>query len=108
MISFTETAVEYIKDALDPGDLVRVAVVGGGCAGFSYDLSIVDEHCDTDVVVEQDGIKICLDPKSSFMLEETVVDYTMSLMGSGFKFINEKASGTCGCGTSFNDRTCSK
>tara|TARA_Y100000310_G_scaffold69533_1_gene65054 strand:- start:1808 stop:2122 length:315 start_codon:yes stop_codon:yes gene_type:complete len=102
MISLTESAIEYLKKSIESEDLVRVSVVGGGCSGFSYDLSIVEEYHDNDIVHEQGGIKICLDPKSSFMLEETTVDYVMSLMGSGFKFINNKATRTCGCGTSFD------
>ena len=51
---------------------------------------------------DEDNLKICLDPQSSFILSETTVDYEISLVQSGFKFINKSATKSCGCGKSFS------
>jgi iron-sulfur cluster assembly protein len=102
VVNLTESAIDYLKEVVEPEDYVRIGVVGGGCAGFSYVLEIEEAFEKDDVVVELDGVKLCLDPKSSFMLEKTTVDYEQTLTQSGFKFINPSAKSTCGCGSSFN------
>ena len=102
MVSLTDSALDYLKGMVEPNDYVRIGVVGGGCAGFSYMLEIEEAFEKDDVVLELGGIKLCLDPKSSFMLNKTTVDYQKTLTQSGFKFINERAKSTCGCGSSFS------
>ena len=52
MISFTEAAVSHLQGALDPGDNVRVAVMGGGCSGMSYSLSIETDFDEDDFLIE--------------------------------------------------------
>ena len=103
MISFTEDAIEALKKSIKENQLVRIAVKGGGCSGMMYDMQTVDDHKDSDVIIdfEEDNIKVCIDRKSAFLLEQTVVDYETSLAYSGFKFVNQKASHSCGCGKSF-------
>jgi len=104
MVTFTEAAVDYLKEALDTGDILRVRVKGGGCSGFQYDLEVQEEEqiADDDLISEEHGFKVVIDKKSSFMLDQTVVDYQNTLAQSGFKFLNPKATKTCGCGTSFS------
>jgi len=102
VVTLTESAIKYLKEMVEPDDYVRLGVVGGGCAGFSYMLEIEETFEKDDVIVNLDGIKICLDPKSSFMLDKTTVDYVRSLTQSGFQFSNPGATSTCGCGTSFS------
>ena len=102
VVNLTESAINYLKEVVEPEDYVRIGVAPGGCAGFSYVLEIEETFEKDDIVVELDGVKICLDPKSSFMLEKTTVDYEQTLAQSGFKFINSSAKSTCGCGTSFS------
>ena len=102
MVTLTDSAIKYLQDVVDVNDYVRIGVVGGGCAGFSYMLEIEEASEKDDIVLELGGIKLCLDPKSSFMLNKTTVDYQKTLTQSGFKFINESAKSTCGCGTSFS------
>ena len=102
MVQITNAATKILLEAMDPGDLVRVSVRGGGCAGFMYDLSIEEETSKGDVIVELDQIKVCMDPTSSFMLSETVIDYESTLTQSGFKFLNDQATKSCGCGQSFS------
>lgn len=80
---------------------LRVKVAGGGCSGLSYAINlerVAEEH---DAVFESEGVKIFLDPKSALFITGTEIDYTESMMGSGFAFQNPNAKGTCGCGTSF-------
>lgn len=104
MVSFTDSAVKYLQEVLDPGDIVRVEVKGGGCSGFMYDLSVESESDirEDDATLEYDDVKVVVDPLSSFPLSETTVDYETSLKQSGFKFINRAATSTCGCGESFS------
>tara|TARA_R110000824_G_scaffold109740_4_gene257557 strand:+ start:883 stop:1260 length:378 start_codon:yes stop_codon:yes gene_type:complete len=101
MVEFTDAAIQKFKNALDPEDFVRVGVVGGGCAGLSYTVEVIEDPTDDDFIVEIDSIKVCLSPYSKFVLNSTVVDYVESLHQSGFKFENPEAAKSCGCGTSF-------
>ena len=101
MLSFTPEAVERMKEVLTPTEYVRVAVQGGGCAGMSYILSVVQEGDEEDVLMEFDHIKIYIDPHSASILSQTVVDYTYMGLQSGFVFNNPLANATCGCGMSF-------
>jgi iron-sulfur cluster assembly accessory protein len=104
MINLTENAIDKLKTALDPTDYVRIGVVSGGCSGFSYSLAIEEDEDkrENDIVVELQDVKICMDPISANMLSETIIDYVETLASSGFKFDNQKADRTCGCGTSFS------
>lgn len=105
-VQLTEKAVEAVKAALEEtegedGDLLRVGVKGGGCAGFEYSLNFTDEVDDDDVATVVSGIKVVTDTFSANYLKGTELDYVDSLSGSGFKFINPNARRTCGCGSSF-------
>lgn len=102
MVILTDSAIKYLQEVVDVNDYVRIGVVGGGCAGFSYILEIEEASEQDDIVVEMEGVNLCLDPKSAFMLDKTTVDYQQTLTQSGFKFINPDAKSTCGCGSSFS------
>ena len=80
---------------------LRVAVRGGGCSGFEYALDFEDEQRETDTVLEYNGLNLYVDPVSSRFLDGTMIDYSLEMTGTGFKFLNPKATGTCGCGSSF-------
>lgn len=107
MIKITESAVQAIKDAIvsDPEateeSCLRVSVKGGGCSGLMYDLSFARGSHETDTVLEQDGVRVVIDPKSKIFLVGMTLDYTSGLNGKGFVFSNPNATGTCGCGESF-------
>ena len=106
-LSLTPKAVEMVKatreqEGLDPGHGLRVAVRGGGCSGFEYALDFEHEARETDTVLDYDGLRVFVDPVSSRYLEGTVIDYVFGMTGAGFKFNNPRASGTCGCGSSFS------
>ena len=61
MITFTDTAVNHLKGALDPGEIVRVAVMGGGCSGMSYSLSVETEFDEDDFLIEYGEVKVYVD-----------------------------------------------
>ena len=104
MIDFSPTAINRLKDALDASESVRVAVVGGGCAGMSYTMNIVpvNDADEEDILLEFDHIKVYIDPHSATILEETTIDYVKTLQSQGFVFNNPKSNATCGCGMSFS------
>jgi iron-sulfur cluster insertion protein len=80
---------------------LRLRVVGGGCAGFSYDLYF-DEPAEVDRQFEVAGVRCVVDEMSLMYLVGTEVDYVEGLQGAGFKFQNPNVKSTCGCGSSFS------
>ena len=106
VLKLTDKAVGQVKAILARENLagygLRVAVVGGGCSGFSYGLDFEKEQRPGDTVLEIDGLKVYLDESSAKHLQGTVIDYASGLQDAGFKFSNPNATGTCGCGTSFS------
>ena len=95
-----KSAVERIRATAESAGL-RVAVLPGGCSGFQYGLNIEDEPEADDEILELSGVRIFVDPFSVQYLEGVEIDYTTSMMGSGFTFRNPNATGGCGCGSSF-------
>jgi len=106
MLELTPTAVTKVKEILSqqtpsPAGL-RVAVVGGGCSGFSYHMAFENQvNQDADNVFEFDGLKVLVDQMSQMYLDGVSIDYIETLEGSGFKFNNPNVKSTCGCGSSF-------
>ena len=95
--------VNEIRDAegIEPQMALRLRVVGGGCAGFSYDLYF-DEPAEVDRQVMIGGVKVVVDEMSLMYLVGTEIDYIEGLQGAGFKFNNPNVKSTCGCGSSFS------
>ena len=87
--------------ASDVGGL-RVSVQPGGCSGFKYGLLIEDAPAEDDLVVQQEGFNVFIDPFSAQYISGVVIDYATSMQGSGFTFKNPTATGGCGCGSSFS------
>jgi iron-sulfur cluster assembly accessory protein len=107
MVSLTPVAVGKVKEILTqqnpmPAGL-RVAVVGGGCSGFSYHMAFETQpNENSDTVYEFDGLKVMVDQMSEMYLDGVQIDYIESIEGSGFKFNNPNVKSTCGCGSSFS------
>ena len=97
------TKVNEIRDAegIESNMALRLRVVGGGCAGFSYDLYF-DEAAEVDRQFEIQGVKVVVDEMSLMYLVGTEIDYVEGLQGAGFKFNNPNVKSTCGCGSSFS------
>jgi iron-sulfur cluster insertion protein len=105
MINITEQAAAKIIEISEEDDLapsIRVRVIGGGCAGFSYDLYFDDKPTEMDEVTTQHSVTVIIDPLSFQYLDGITIDYMIKDFAQGFKFINPNVTATCGCGSSFS------
>ena len=104
-IVFTDSAAAKVADLIaeegNPDLKLRVFVQGGGCSGFQYRFGLADGPEADDLVVEQDGATLVVDPVSLDLVAGSVVDYVESLGGAAFKVENPNAASGCGCGSSF-------
>ena len=105
MISITKLAADKVREisqgeGLD-GQGLRLRVIGGGCAGFQYDLYFEESPTQLDEQFLSNGVDLFVDPLSLQYLDGTEIDYIEGAHGSGFKFGNPNVTGTCGCGSSF-------
>jgi len=107
MIHVTEKAAQKIRELLakegvpaDSGGL-RVGVQGGGCSGLSYAMRLETRARDRDNVIEENGARVFVDPKSLLYLANTTLDFEETLVRQGFVFQNPQATRSCGCGSSF-------
>ncbi len=105
-ISIDKDAAEHVRvfaqQSGKPDSHLRVAVKGGGCAGMTYVLDLVDSPKEDDKVIEEHDLKLYVDRKSYIFLAGTILEYLGGLNGKGFVFNNPNAKTTCGCGTSFS------
>jgi iron-sulfur cluster insertion protein len=97
------TRIATMREKQDkPGLMLRVTVLGGGCSGFKYQLDFDDKTAADDVTFR--GV-VVTDESSLPFLQNAIVDYEQSLMGSAFKIKNPNAASSCGCGKSFSTKT---
>jgi len=82
--------------------ILRLAVDGGGCAGFSYRFELADGPEDGDTVAETDGVRLVVDEVSLDLLKGSAVDFVEDLGGASFRVTNPNAASGCGCGSSFS------
>ncbi|HHK5987779.1 iron-sulfur cluster assembly protein IscA [Neisseria sp. P0009.S008] len=105
MITITENAAKHINNYLTKrgkGLGVRLGVKTSGCSGMAYNLEFVDEVNEDDLIFEEHGARVYIDPKSLVYLDGTQVDYTKEGLQEGFKFENPNVKESCGCGESFH------
>ena len=105
MITITENAAKHINSYLTKrgnGLGVRLGVKTSGCSGMAYNLEFVDEVNEDDLIFEEHGARVYIDPKSLVYLDGTQVDYTKEGLQEGFKFENPNVKDSCGCGESFH------
>src|SRR5918997_4567997 len=105
MVELTDIAATKVREFMNgqqaEGDVgLRVGVRGGGCSGFQYALAL-DERREDDNVFDHGGIPILVDSASLRYVDGSQVDYTESMMGSGFEVVNPNVVASCGCGSSF-------
>ncbi|MFV0513100.1 MAG: HesB/IscA family protein [Jhaorihella sp.] len=86
--------------AAQQGQALRVAVEGGGCSGFQYQIEL-DAPAADDLVLEGGGEKVVVDSVSLPFLSDAVIDFSEELIGARFVIVNPNAASSCGCGTSF-------
>ncbi len=106
VITLTSSATTHVRRLMErekkEGSVLRISVVGGGCSGLSYKMSFEAQPADADQVLEFDGVKVVVDPRSALFLKGIEVDFVDGLNGSGFTYNNPNAKKSCGCGTSFS------
>lgn len=105
LVNITEKAAEKAKALLEARELtdgaLRVFVAGGGCSGYQYGMALARSAEDDDIVLEQSGVRILVDPESAQHLSGAEIDYVDDIMKSGFSIFNPNATKSCACGSSF-------
>jgi iron-sulfur cluster assembly protein len=106
LIQLTETAAKNFKRIREDEELnndvpLRVAVNGGGCAGYEYVLTF-DKPNKKDLTFESKGVYIVVDKKSHIVIDGVVIEWSTDLSAPGPRFQNPRAASTCGCSTSFS------
>jgi iron-sulfur cluster assembly protein len=103
-VTLTDAAARHVNRYLGKrgkGLGVRLGVKTTGCSGLAYKLEYVDEASPEDVVFEDHGVKVLVDPKSLAYIDGTQLDFVREGLNEGFKFINPNERDRCGCGESF-------
>ena len=104
-ISLTEAAADRVSKYLEArgnGVGLRLGVTKTGCSGYSYVINYAEEIGNDDVVFEDRGVKIVVDPEALELIDGTQVDFVKSGLNEAFSFKNPNVTGECGCGESFN------
>ena len=104
-IIFTDSAarrVAWIAKRQSKPAILRLAVDGGGCAGFTYKFELAEAPAPDDTVAETGGVKLVVDPVSLDLVRGSAVDFVEDLGGAAFKVTNPNAQSGCGCGSSFS------
>ncbi len=106
LVKVTDSAAQKVASLLAkqgrPGGVLRIAVIGGGCSGLQYKMDLQDGPANHDILVESNGVKVVVDPKSALYVTGSELDYIDALQGGGFKVKNPNAATTCSCGESFS------
>jgi len=103
-ISLTNSAADRVRSYLEKrgsGVGLRLGVIETGCSGYSYVINYADEIEDTDVVFEDKGVTIVVQPDALALIDGTEVDFVKNGLNEAFSFRNPNISGECGCGESF-------
>ena len=96
-----EKALAILKEKGSETAALRVFVVGGGCSGYQYGMAIANEREADDLVIEQAGVTVLVDPESLPLMQGAEIDYVDDVMKSGFTIFNPNAVKGCACGSSF-------
>jgi iron-sulfur cluster assembly protein len=106
VVQLTESAANALRSAITgagtPVEGLRIAVQAGGCSGFQYAMGLVSQVEPGDLMFENRGLRVYIDPASVPLLQGTTIDFVVSLQGSGFTFDNPQAKSSCSCGKSFS------
>ena len=103
-ISLTEAAINHIERHLQSrgkGLGIRLGVKTTGCSGMAYVLEFVDDDAAEDLIFDDRGVRVYIDPKSYAYLDGTELDFVKDGLNEGFQFNNPNAKSECGCGESF-------
>ncbi len=105
-VGLTELAASKLREILEKqgkiDHYIRVQVMKGGCAGYTYNMDFAKAPSENDTIISSHGTAIVVDNESLEMLNGITIDYVETLQGAGFKFNNPNAKATCGCGKSYH------
>jgi iron-sulfur cluster assembly protein len=104
-ISLTNSAAERVQSYLaarGEGLGLRLGITKTGCSGYSYVINYADEIAESDIVFEDKGVKVIVDPAALDLIDGTQVDFVKNGLNEAFSFKNPNVTGECGCGESFN------
>ncbi len=104
-ILLTDSAANRVRTYLDARDDtigLRLGVTKTGCSGYSYVINYAEELRDSDVIFEDKGVKVVVDPEALALIDGTEVDFVKNGLNEAFSFRNPNITGECGCGESFN------
>lgn len=104
-ISLTNSAAERVQTYLaarGKGLGLRLGITKTGCSGYSYVINYADEIAESDIVFEDKGVKVIVDPAALALIDGTEVDFIKNGLNEAFSFKNPNVTGECGCGESFN------
>ncbi len=104
-ISLTSSAAERVRTYLDKrgnGVGLRLGVTQTGCSGYSYVINYAEAIDASDIVFEDKGVKVVVDPEALALIDGTEVDFVKNGLNEAFSFRNPNIKGECGCGESFN------
>ena len=104
-ISLTDSAADRVRTYLNArgkGVGLRLGVTQTGCSGYSYIINYADDIGDDDVVFEDKGVTVVVDPDALQLIDGTEVDFVKNGLNEAFSFRNPNVTGECGCGESFN------
>ena len=107
-VTLTEAAARHVSRYLSrrgKGLGVRLGVKTTGCSGLAYKLEYVDDQAPEDIVFENHGVKLLIDPKSLAYIDGTELDFVREGLNEGFKFNNPNERDRCGCGETFRVST---
>jgi len=106
LVKLSEKAAAKVTSLLErqgrPSGVLRVAIIGGGCSGLQYKMDLQDAPANRDIMVDSQGVKVVVDPKSALYVTGSELDYIETLEETGFKVHNPNAATTCSCGESFS------
>jgi iron-sulfur cluster assembly protein len=104
-ISLTNAAADRVRSYIEKRDDalgLRLGITETGCSGYSYVINYADRIGEDDIVFEDKGIKVVVDPKALKLIDGTEVDFVKNGLNEAFSFRNPNIKGECGCGESFN------
>ena len=105
-IQLTKKAVQKVRELMVSDNKkewgLHIGVLAGGCSGYTYELAFQEKPNESEVIINQEGLKLFIDPESLELLNGVEIDFIQTLNESGFKFNNPNAKSDCGCGKSFS------
>ena len=104
IITLTEKAAKKVKQMIEKENKkdygLRIGIMMGGCSGYMYEIGLEKSQKENDIVIEEKGVRIFMNPESIAFIRGSTVDYVAALQNAGFKIINPNVKRTCGCGHS--------